>query len=248
MDSDDEALRFPRESMPRYTAAWDGNHRHATPPRLWGRLHGGILGWRHDVACSSSWWLRGVVQLLVDAGANVSATNFDAETPLYVAAHFAHESAAKVLLGAGANAEARTYCGENLLWRNTTRMNIGSGCEHHLGDGEGGISPSRYCAMQWHVSVIVPSGEVERCLDGPVERRRGGDTALQRAARISVELVDLILAAGGDLADMIDGGTTLLHIAGGPRVVERLIDAGADVEAKTHDGETPLHFAADKGS
>jgi len=42
-------------------------------------------------------------------------------------------------------------------------------------------------------------------------------------------------------------GRTLLHFAGSKDVVEFLIAKGVDVNAKTNEGGTPLHYAARDG-
>jgi len=42
-------------------------------------------------------------------------------------------------------------------------------------------------------------------------------------------------------------GETPLHVAATGEIAQDLLDAGAKVDATTHDCETPLHFAASEG-
>lgn len=63
-------------------------------------------------------------------------------------------------------------------------------------------------------------------------------------------MVDLLLQAGALVNAEADGGTTALYLAAvtnGPEVAQRLIDAGANLSAKTFMEDTPLHYFAEKG-
>jgi ankyrin repeat protein len=72
-------------------------------------------------------------------------------------------------------------------------------------------------------------------------------TLLHSAAKSgSVEVVDHLLRAGGNVKAVTKDGVTPLHAAaqsGSLVVVDRLLRAGADVKAVTKDGFTPLHAA-----
>ena len=69
-----------------------------------------------------------------------------------------------------------------------------------------------------------------------------------------LESVRLLLAAGASVHDSDEHGrTALMHalkcffvttLDDVPRVVEELLDAGADVAARDNDGNTPLHVLA----
>ncbi|MDP6154034.1 MAG: ankyrin repeat domain-containing protein [Phycisphaeraceae bacterium] len=74
-----------------------------------------------------------------------------------------------------------------------------------------------------------------------------GATALHKLSGNGVAAAELLLQHGADPAIAnIDGSTPLLKAAGigDPAWVQRLIDAGADVNARCVTGETPLHSAA----
>ena len=61
-------------------------------------------------------------------------------------------------------------------------------------------------------------------------------------------MVEVLLAAGGDLTIRADNGETPLHLAAryneNPAVVEALLAAGANVREDDDSGQTPLHWAA----
>ena len=79
-------------------------------------------------------------------------------------------------------------------------------------------------------------------------------TPLMRAARASsLESVRLLLAAGASVHRRNEHGHTALvcalrskatDAAAAQRVVEELLDAGADIDTRTRDGNTPLHLLA----
>src|SRR5690606_2314841 len=82
---------------------------------------------------------------------------------------------------------------------------------------------------------------------------QSGETALYGAAGSSreVESVRLLLAAGAEPNIRVSHlGQTPLHRAalhGGPQTVRRLVEAGAEIEARQEEGETALFAAAGRG-
>jgi len=64
-----------------------------------------------------------------------------------------------------------------------------------------------------------------------------------------VEVVKALLAAGASAASAASGsGTTPLHFAADAEIAGTLLEAGADIHARTFDGRTPLHGVAAGGT
>ena len=81
-----------------------------------------------------------------------------------------------------------------------------------------------------------------------VEELRSGMTPLHAAARKGLkEVVELLIHEGTDVNAKSDDGWTPLHYAANKETAELLIAKGADVNAKAEDGVAPLHVAAGEG-
>ena len=88
--------------------------------------------------------------------------------------------------------------------------------------------------------LIQAGGEVNE------HDEENGSTPLHAASREGhVEVVDLLIRAGGDVNKQNESGFTPLHYASANgQVVERLIQAGGEVNTRSSDGWTPLHSAS----
>jgi ankyrin repeat protein len=141
-------------------------------------------------------------------------------TALHVAANAGHEDVVQLLVQAGANIEARTISGQTPLY-----------CAAVAGDTN-------------IVQQLIDSGANMKARDNY------GASILYAAATAGEQaeaVVDLFLAKIEQASNM---GRTLLHhaaLAGDTNMVERLIERGMDLDARTVDGETAIYLAMIRG-
>ena len=169
-----------------------------------------------------------IVAAFVEAGADVNTVDRWGSTPLRhaVVARGDATAPAAALLEAGADVNARDSWGGTPL--------------HGAASGN---APT--------VSLLVEAGADIHATDN------GGRTALHWALWWdNPAVVSQLIEFGSDIAAQDDSGhvanptdcarlntATFFHIAG-PEVVAACIEAGADVNARSRGGATPLHFAA----
>jgi len=154
------------------------------------------------------------VRRLLDGGADIDAQNSDSFTPLHLAALGGHLAVVRLLIEKGASMEA------------TTRN---------------GMTPLHVAAYRGQADVA------EFLLEkGANPNARGEDwTPLHLAAEESgdsAETVEVLLRYGGEVDARLDDGQTPLMCAayrGNPEAVRVLLDAGADVSARTKGGGPP---------
>lgn len=73
-----------------------------------------------------------------------------------------------------------------------------------------------------------------------------GFTALHEAVgEHTLEVVQILIAAGGNVNAQNNVGIAPLHLAAYDYIAEELIKAGADIEIKERNGATPLHMHAE---
>jgi ankyrin repeat protein len=214
-----------------------------------------ISGWTPLMQAAQQGYADGA-RRLVDAGADVNATNVFGGTALAFAAAQGHQEIVETLLDGGARDQ----------WEGTTAL-MEASRNGHLAIVEAlleaGASPyakSRgteqtalmYAAGQGHASVV------RRLLDAgaPVNATsaNGGLTALMLASwHGNREVVNLLLEFGARVLDRTDSSywendALLFAPWGGDRgVVELLLKAGADIDVTNRDGKTPLMIAAESG-
>ncbi|KAK6525319.1 hypothetical protein TWF694_005462 [Orbilia ellipsospora] len=197
-----------------------------------------------------------VVQLLIEAGANIDPRDYYNKTPLLWAAERGHQAAAQLLLEAGADTEAKNERQRQtpLLWaaergyQAVVRLLIKAGANIETKNDFNQTPLSRAAQNGYPavVQLLIEAGANIDSKDGL------GRAPLSWAAEKGHHAaVQLLIEAGADIETKIerDGQTPLLWAAqkGHQAVVQLLIEAGADIDVRSTDGRTPLSWAAEKG-
>jgi len=157
------------------------------------------------------------VKLLLAKGAKVNKKNGSGWTPLFSAARYGHTDVMKLLLDAGAKV--------NVMSQNdNTPLHVATWS---------GKADAVKLLLDHHAFVDVVNG--------------GGSTPLITAAQENAEMVKLLLDHKAEVNVKLDlYRTTPLHQAAKNnllKVTEMLLDAGADVNPKDIEGETPFDKA-----
>jgi len=201
---------------------------------------------------------------LVEVGADIDAQDPDGTTALHLALINHHFDLAADLLRAGADPNVADRAGMTALYASVDMVTP----QRHIGRPP---LPrhSKLSALDIIEMALAAGADPNAQLSAPpLENYRGGfpdramgagTTALMRAARsLDVEAIRLLLAAGADPNLTQANGTHVLFFLAGARdekdaarveeVFGLLVGAGADVNAATAQGETPLHRAARQGN
>lgn len=162
-----------------------------------------------------------VVELLVEAHANVNAVDIFGATPLHIAAYHGYVEVVEILLGAGANPNAQNSKDE---------------------------TPLHEAAKNDHSSVIRLLLHAKADIE---LRDKKGHTVLHYAAEGGNQpIVTFLLAEGADVNCRGGHQETPLHVAadgGHYHALRELLEAEADVSIQDKDGYTALHSAAQGG-
>ena len=197
------------------------------------------------------WNASDMVGLLIDAGADLDATNDYGLTPLALACDNAAVATVTRLLAAGADPELARSTGETPLMT-CARTGALDAVTALL---DRGANPN--AAESWHgqTALMWAAGERHAAVAGALlehgadlhARSSAGYTALLIAARTDEpELARLLIAAGADVNDTAPDGLTPLLVAtvrGHARLAIGLLEQGADANADGT-GYTALHWAA----
>jgi ankyrin repeat protein len=196
---------------------------------------------------------RGVLEG-IEAGARLNQVDTAGETPLIVAAKRGYARIVRILLDAGANADARKapllttalYWAVAQGWTDIALLLIERGANVSIMTAERD-SPLLAATRFNHTDIAIALIQA-RARPNSVDRF--GDTPLWNAiARGNRAVVRALLRAGADanLAHEDDGRTPLLAAveAGQRRIVKLLLNAGASPNLADEDGTTPLMIVRD---
>ena len=179
-----------------------------------------------------------IAELLIDASANVAATNSYGVTALYIAARAGDAVATRLLLAAGADANTALPAGETVLMTAAKSGNVDV-VRALLTGGANGVSllqlgEQRAAAQVFEAAgYVVPTNPTAATNYADVNARERwyGRTALMiAAAEGHADVVQLLIDAGSDLDALDEEGSSALSLArsyGHLDVAAALAEAGA---------------------
>jgi ankyrin repeat protein len=214
-----------------------------------------------------------ILKLLISNGEDPNLPRPDGKTPLHLAAERSNDAAVVVLLKAGAHVNAVDSQGRTPLHvalssavdnRKVGQPLIDHGANLTAMDHAGlipgkdvKVSDGGIAGSIWWDQIVkaFDSGNVakiDQMFDVAPEaltfgREDTGESFLERAIREKrVDIFDYVIARrrGANLPDTHLSDTLRAVSWGQPEFVERLLDAGADVNSRSKTGRTALHVAA----
>ncbi|QPC63066.1 hypothetical protein HYE67_005297 [Fusarium culmorum] len=217
-----------------------------------------------------------VVQILIDSGADVAATNREGLTPLHVAQN---ADIAKILLQSGAIVDARANDGRTPLHRAVDSdilevvdilLDMGATVDArdemdftplHSACGRGCLEAAKRLIAKGaslvgviHMACATGHNKVVQLLvhkGACIEEIWKGTSAIQLAACAGeLETTELLLELGANIHTEDGYGNPLLHLVcrqGHTQIIKALIDAGADIEKLNALGFAPLAVSCYNG-
>ncbi|KAJ5608079.1 hypothetical protein N7537_004698 [Penicillium hordei] len=190
-----------------------------------------LLQWEPELMATREEWIplfaasKGgfldIVQLLIQKGADVGASDTFRETPLYIACENGHIEVVRLLLDKGADVHHRNQFG----W-----TPVNTACDE-------GFSDIALLLVERGADINVPNESDETPLSSACYRGH-------------IEVVRLLLDKGADIHHQSQSGWTPVNNAsrgGFLDIVQLLNERGADIEVQNESGETPLSSACYRG-
>ena len=197
-----------------------------------------------------------IVKMLVEAGADVCVTDNEGDTCLMLATYCGHTETVRYLVGlkdvevnhAENNGWTALHLTVELKLPGVVQVLIDAGADVEAQDTDG-LSPLLFASSSGHLDIVKMLVEA-----GAVCVTNNNDATCLMLASHSGHTETVRFLAGLKDVDVNQvhekDGFTALHCAGQQGrgdVVEVLIDAGADIEAKNDVGRSPLLFASSSG-
>ncbi len=191
-----------------------------------------------------------MVNLLIQAGANVNTVTDIGVMPLSLACENGSTSVAEVLLNAGADSNATLRTGETSLMRAAFVGDLGTvnALLAHGADVNAKEPVRQQTALMWALDrkrEDVVRRLVEKGADVDATTTLGFTPLFFAARHNNVEAATLFLDAGVDVNAISKDDLSALHVAvrrGHLEVTQLLLERGADANADKP-GYTPLHWA-----
>ena len=224
---------------------------HASEAKDLINAHEGAHG--HALIAASYEGHEKVVQMLLDAGANVNAQGDYYGDALQTASLLGHEKIVQILIKAGANINAQGRSWGNALvgaskegHEKVVQMLVTAGADVNIPDKGWGdaLQPAAMEGFEKVVRILIDAGANVNA--------RGGicGSALEAASDKGYEkIVQMLVDAGADVGAHEKGYAGALQQAarvGHEKVVQILVDAGADLDAQGSYGDA-LQEASHKG-
>ena len=195
---------------------------------------------------------KGILQALIDQGANVNATNSKHETALSVACSTGNKDAICVILTAGADLDIADVHGDTCLCKAVFQecskevlqamVDHGANINATNGKHETALSVACLKGNEDAIDVILAAGADPNMADAD------GDSCLSKAVfqECSKEVLQAIVDHGANVNATNSKYETALLVAcskGNEDAIDVLSTAGADPNSVDHDGDTCLHKA-----
>lgn len=194
-----------------------------------------------------------LVAWLIERKADVNAQNHRGSTPLIGIVYKSDTSTLSLLLEAGADPYLADSAGDIALTRAlrddrnpaNVRILLRRMTDFSWRDSSGNNLLHLIAGYRYVDSIAAAA--VSRCRSIVREPNRARITPLMTSFAAGPVLFRPLMEAGADIHAIDTSGKSVLHHAahaGCSHAVEALIRAGADVNARAHDGSTPIMYAA----
>jgi ankyrin repeat protein len=195
---------------------------------------------------SALWWaaLNGradVVEVLLQAGADVNKADSGGYSPLSVAAN---ATIATMIIERGVDVNAVNQSGQSALLLATMFNRVG--VVEALVRAGADVSKADNCGnapLSVAANATIATMMIERGADVNAVNKRGESVLWRTALNGCDDVVEALVQAGADVNKADQSGGAPLRVAANATIAKTLIEQGAEVEAVNNRGETALWWA-----